>query len=433
MSDATAPAKSAPVGRLYYLDWLRVIIIGMVFLGHSVMPFSGLPWLITADDRLRFGPFLTAVGNQFAMPVMFLIAGAGAYFSLRKRAPAKFARERLLRLGLPYLLFSLLLSPIQAYYAARNAGTYSGPFFPDFLPRFFNFDGFVRFDLSFLGHYGYHLWFLGYLLFFSLAFLPVIAYLKGAGGQRLTERCAAIGERRGGLLLLFLPFALLQLILFPLFPQYQGWANTAFWGSFFILGYLFYSNPRFVAALRRDWKIWAAAAVATTLAMALIALLGFLRISPLINAVRDNPDLIERVLAGPLDAARKAELVTPLVASYLSMALLFNFNAWSLGLLVMALAMIWLNFENRTLKMTSGPSMPFYVFHHPAIVIIGFYVVQLGWGALPEFFLLAVSAFAVSCAVVAFFIAPWNPLAAVFGARPKRRREAARLPEAPAG
>jgi hypothetical protein len=31
---------------------------------------------------------------------------------------------------------------------------------------------------------------------------------------------------------------------------------------------------------------------------------------------------------------------------------------------------------------------------------------------------------------VAFFVAPWNPLALVFGARPKRRRPP--LPEAPA-
>lgn len=430
MARAITPRPAVSTGRLYYLDWLRVLIIGLVFVGHAIMPFSGAPWLITADARLQFGPLLAAVGNQFAMPVMFLIAGAGAFFSLRKRSPARFARERLLRLGLPYLLFTLLLSPIQAYYAARNAGTYSGPFFPDFLPRFFNLDGFTRFDLSFLGHYGYHLWFLGFLLFFSLASLPAIAYLKGAAGQRFTETCAGIAGRRGGLLLLFLPFALLQVVLFPLFPHYQGWANTAFWGSFFLLGYLFYSNPRFVAALRGDWKIWLAVGVLTTVAMAVIALLGLLRISPLINAVRDNPDLIEQILAAPGDAIRKAGLLAPLVVSYLSMALLFNFNAWSLGLLVIALGMNWLNFENRALKLTSGPSMPFYIFHHPAIVIIGFYVVQLGWSALPEFLLLAVAAFIVSCAVVAFFVAPWNPLAAVFGPRkkPPRNQVSARNP-----
>lgn len=427
MTPALASDTGAASTRLYYLDWLRVLIIGMVFVGHCLMPFSGAPWLITADARLRYGPWLAAVGNQFAMPVMFLIAGAGAYFSLRKRAPARFARERLLRLGLPYLLFTLLLSPVQAYYAARNAGTYSGPFFPDFLPRFFNLNGFVRFDLSFLGHYGYHLWFLGYLLVFSLVSLPLLGYLKGPGGQRVTDRLARAGGRRGGLLLLFLPFALLQVIVFPLAPQYQGWANTLFWGGFFILGYLFYSDARFTAALRRDWKIWAVAAGLTTLAMLVIAALSLLRASDLIHALRDNPELIERILASPGDAIRKAGLVAPLLLGYISMALLFNYNAWALGLLVIALAMMRLNFANRALELTNAPSMPFYILHHPAVVIIGFYVVQLGWGALPEFLLLAAAALAASCAAVAFFLAPWNPLAGVFGTR----RQAARKPVSP--
>lgn len=419
MTVAARPVGEAPPARLHYLDWLRVIIIGMVFVGHSMMPFSGAPWLITADVRLRFGPLLAAVGNQFAMPVMFLIAGAGAYFSLRKRASDKFARERLLRLGLPYLVFTLLLSPIQAYYAARDAGTYSGPFFPDFLPQFFNLDGFARFDLSFLGYYGYHLWFLGFLLFFSLVSLPVIRYLKGGSGQRLTARLARVGERRGGLLLIYLPFALLQVVLFPLWPQYQGWANTAFWGSFFLLGYLFYSDPRFGAAIRRDWKVWVAVALITTAIMAGLAVLGLLGVSNLIDAARENPDLIERILAGPGDAIRKAGLVAPLLLGYVSMAMLFNYNAWALGLLVVAIGMVWLNFENRTLKRTSAPSMPFYVLHHPFIVIFGFYIVQLPWPALPEFLLLALSALVATVAAVALLLAPWNPLRALFGARKK--------------
>jgi hypothetical protein len=178
------PATASSKSHLYYLDWLRVVIIGMVFVGHVTLPFSGVPWLITSDAHIPLGGLILAIGNQFAMPVMFLIAGASSFFSLRKRAPGRFARERLLRLGLPYIVFTLLLSPVQAYYAALDNGSYSGRFFPDFLPHFFNLDGFGSRDLSFLGHYGYHLWFLGFLLFFSLVSLPLIGYLKRQNGQR---------------------------------------------------------------------------------------------------------------------------------------------------------------------------------------------------------------------------------------------------------
>jgi hypothetical protein len=39
MSVATAAVQ--PQKRLYYLDWLRVFIIGGVFLAHSILPFTG--------------------------------------------------------------------------------------------------------------------------------------------------------------------------------------------------------------------------------------------------------------------------------------------------------------------------------------------------------------------------------------------------------
>ncbi|NTU64801.1 MAG: hypothetical protein HGB05_15735, partial [Chloroflexi bacterium] len=44
MSVSTAAVQ--PQKRLYYLDWLRVFIIGGVFLAHTVLPFTGGDWLI---------------------------------------------------------------------------------------------------------------------------------------------------------------------------------------------------------------------------------------------------------------------------------------------------------------------------------------------------------------------------------------------------
>lgn len=420
LASALRDKPAAPIAtesRLYYLDWLRVLIIGMVFVGHVMMPFIGVPWLIRADTIAPLSGLIAAVGNQFAMPVMFLISGAGAFFSLRKRAPARYAKERLLRLGLPYVVFALLLSPIQAYYAALNQGTYSGPFFPDFLPYFFNLGGFGSRDLSFLGHYGYHLWFLGFVLFFSLAALPVIGYLKKPAGQRLTERLARVAERRGGLLLLFLPFALLQLVMMWFWHGYQGWASTTFWGAFFLLGYLFYSDPRFAAAIRRDWKIWAAAAAVTVLILLGLALLGLLQASRLLDAAQANPEAVERILAAPGDAIRKAGLVLPLMLGYAGVLTVYNYNAFALALLVMAFGIHRLNYTDRKLEVTGPASMPFYIFHHPFVVVFGYYIVRLNIGALPEMVLLGVTALAATIAVVAFFIAPWNPLRMVFGMR----------------
>ncbi|MGE5602372.1 MAG: acyltransferase family protein [Nitrososphaerales archaeon] len=421
---AKKPASTSAESRLYYLDWLRVIIIGMVFVGHTMMPFTGAPWLITANQIAPLSGLIALVGNQFAMPVMFLISGAGAYFSLRKRAPGRFARERLMRLGLPFVVFTVLLSPIQAYYSALDKGTYSGPFFPDFLPHFFNLDGFGGRDLSFLGYYGYHLWFLGFLLFFSLAALPVIGCLKGPAGQRLTDRVARVAERPGGLLLVFLPFALLQLVMTWFWHGYQGWANTTFWGAFFLLGYLFYSDARFAAAIRRDRKIWVWAAVVTVLILAGLALLGLLGLSNLLDAAQADPDAVQRILAAPGDAIQKAGLVAPLLLGYVGVLTAYNYNAWALALLVIAVAIGRLNYTDRKLQVASPFSMPFYIFHHPFVVVFGYYIVRLTIGAIPEMVLLGASALIASIAIVAFLIAPWNPARVVFGLRKPAPRPA---------
>jgi hypothetical protein len=404
-----------------------------VFVGHVLLPFSGVPWLITSDERVRFGGLILAIGNQFAMPVMFLIAGASAVFALRKRSAGRFARERLLRLGLPYIVFTLLLSPIQAYYAALDSGAYSGPFWPDFLPHFFNLDGFGQRDLSFLGYYGYHLWFLGFLLVFSLASLPIIRYLRGQSGQRLTDRLAGLAERRGGLLLIVLPFVLLQLVMTWFWPGYQSWANTAFWGSFFLMGYLVYSNPRFAAALWRDRRIWAVVAVVTVLILVLLGLLGLLGLSRLLGAAQENPELIERVLASPGDAIRKAGLVLPLLLGYVGVLAAYNYNAWALALLVLALGMARLNYDHRNLRLAGPFSMPFYVFHHPFVVVFGYYIVRLAVGGVVQLLILALTAFAATIALVAFFMAPWNPLRAVFGMRRQTGGPKAQAPESSGG
>jgi hypothetical protein len=409
------PRPAQAGSRLYYMDWLRVVIIGMVFVAHVMLPFSGAPWLITADQKFPLGGGIAAVGNQFAMPVMFFLAGAGAYFSLRRRSPGRFARERLLRLGLPYVLFTLLLSPIQSYYAARDPGMYSGPFFPDYLPHFFNLDGFTAFDLSWIGHYGYHLWFLGFLLVFSLAAIPIFRWLDMPAGQRLSDRLARLAERRGGLLLLFLPFALLQIPLVFFWSGYQSWANTAFWAGFFVLGYLFYTDPRFAAAIRRDWKVWAWTSVITVLILLVLAILGLLGVVQLIDNAQAHPEILREALADPGTALQRLGLLVPLALEYSSVVTVFNYNAWALALLVMALGIAKLNVNNRTLQ-TAGPfSMPFYVMHHPFVVILGFYIVQLSWGVIPQMLFLGIVAFIVTVAVVSAMIAPRSPLRAVFG------------------
>ena len=88
-----APAAQ-PEKRLYYLDWLRVFIIGGVFLAHTVLPFTGGNWLIVSGSIIPIAGLIAVLGNQFGMPLLFLISGAAVIFSMKRRSNRQFLRER---------------------------------------------------------------------------------------------------------------------------------------------------------------------------------------------------------------------------------------------------------------------------------------------------------------------------------------------------
>ena len=98
--------------RLHYLDWLRVLAILGVFLFHAVHPFDMFPWEIkNAEKSIAVTLFIVFLG-PWGMPLFFLLSGVGSWFALRKRTGSQYIRERVYRLLIPFIVGSLLLSPI---------------------------------------------------------------------------------------------------------------------------------------------------------------------------------------------------------------------------------------------------------------------------------------------------------------------------------
>ena len=55
--------------------------------------------------------------DPWLMPMMFLLAGVSSRFSLQKRGYGSFIKERLLRLGIPLILGSLVMNPVLSFIA----------------------------------------------------------------------------------------------------------------------------------------------------------------------------------------------------------------------------------------------------------------------------------------------------------------------------
>lgn len=415
-ADAHRPGKNEVPARqatphLYYLDWLRTLVVFAVFLGHAFLPFTGGAWLITSGRILPISVIVAILGNQFAMPLMFLVAGAAAWFSLRRRSGRKFASERVQRLIVPYFVFVVFLSPVQAYYEAIHHRTYSGSFI-GYLPEFFNLSRFTCCDLRWAGAYGYHLWYLVFLFAFSMVALPLFLHLRRPAGARWVDWCARLAMRRGGLLLFALPVALSQILLRADYGDYQSWADFAFWGSYFVFGFLFIADDRFTTALLRDRKIllWTfILSIVALLALGIAAALGIISLA--------GTEGIGQVKVEAQATALMPGLMGAVVTVYSVFFLLFTLNSWSLVLLILSLGKHYLDRPIKSLVYPSQIAMPFYLLHHPMVVIVAFYVVRLYINPQIEALILTVSALFITLGAIEYFVMPFNPVRMLMGLR----------------
>jgi glucans biosynthesis protein C len=76
------------------LDWLRVIVFGLLIFYHVGMFFNHWGWHIKNNilyAELRW-PMLFI--NQWRLPILFVISGMGTFYALSKRNGGEFALER---------------------------------------------------------------------------------------------------------------------------------------------------------------------------------------------------------------------------------------------------------------------------------------------------------------------------------------------------
>ena len=394
--------------RLHYLDWLRVIAIVGVWAYHSARPFMVQEWLInsTQTSLTITAVFLVFLGSM-GMPLFFMMAGIGCLFALRRRTGRQFAMERTKRLLIPFVVGCILLSPVQFYMEWVHKGWYQGSFL-QFVPVLVQ-DRLHMLTATFSPRIfealGSHLWFLGYLLTFSLIALPLFQWLKTEPGRRAIAWLGKLGERRGGLLVFILPAAAVRMSLQPFFPGYIDWTDYAYMLVFFVCGYILFADQRLVAAIRRDWKLALGVGILSTLTM----------------------------LVG-LAAGGQRWVQDPSTPGFYLGWGLVAVNGWCLTLFALWLGMRFLDFRNRWLDRGQELIVPFYVFHQPPIVVLAYFAVQWPLGLLAQLAVVVLGSLAITlgfCELVARRI---RPVRALFGMKPSWRPETTRpLAETRAG
>ena len=115
---AESPVPTKPTSRLFYVDHLRASLVSLVVLHHLALVYGAFfPFYYVEPpftDPLALPVLLAfALFNQsFFMGALFLLAGYFTPGSFDRKGLGSFLKERLLRLGIPLIVFIFILSPI---------------------------------------------------------------------------------------------------------------------------------------------------------------------------------------------------------------------------------------------------------------------------------------------------------------------------------
>lgn len=129
----SSPSKSGQLNKLLYIDNIKILLTVLVVLHHTFIAYSSSHgWYFTQKTShlaaLVPMTIFVSINQSFFMGFFFLLS---AYFispSLNRKGPRQFIADRLLRLGIPLLFYSFVLSPfigyLVYYFADGNHITY---------------------------------------------------------------------------------------------------------------------------------------------------------------------------------------------------------------------------------------------------------------------------------------------------------------------
>ena len=358
--------------RLNWIDWLKVTVVFGAFVFHAAQPFVITGWLISDTQKSEVLSLFSGFAYLFGMPLMFLLGGATTWLATQRTGVGGHAAMRARRLVVPLLLGLIILSPLQAWLSTLGGGRPED--LGTFLPRYL---GTLRFPTgpSWFGVYGYHLWFLAFLFFDVLLVLPLLPRLRAARDAGALSLGASM-QRPAGLIALFAAILLPQLVLRPIFPVYRDWADFVLWLCYFGLGVLAMADRGLLAALvaRRRQFLW-------LLPVALLALVPILPFGSPLDLEHDQG----------FGAVHLAYITWRTALAWLMVASLIGF------------ASVYLRARPRFLTWANRLALPFYVLHHPVVVLIAALVVgtELGlWAKFGLVLLLSLAGTLLLCTVV---------------------------------
>ncbi|HTP08612.1 MAG TPA: acyltransferase [Anaerolineae bacterium] len=375
-----------PSQHRYDLDWLRIVLIGFVFIFHSGRFFDTGGWHVKNAETFFGVQVWTTFLANWMMPAIFVVSGASLFFAI-KSSNGKFIKDKVLRLLVPLVVGIFTHVAVQVYLQRVSEHQFVGTFF-EFIPHYF--DGLYGFGQGNFAWMGLHLWYLLVLFIFSILLLPLFRFLKGRGANALSK----FGDVLALPLVVYtlaIPIAFLMVNLDPRttlgMRDMGGWPLPIYM-LFFIYGFIVISHAGLQERIKQ--QRWLSLALGGVCFAALAVLWG----------AQGDP---------MFGSTRYAQVFT-----------IFGMSSWFWVTAIFGFGMKHLTRNSKYLAPLNEAVLPFYVLHQSILIYVGYFVVQLDIPALAKWAIIAPLSFAIIVGLIAI-IRRVNVLRFLFGMKPLPR------------
>lgn len=372
--------------RKHYLDWLRVIAFYILIFYHIGMIF--VPWDFHIKNEVTLEWFETwmAFFSQWRLPLLFLISGMVIYYSMGKRNWKEIIIERNKRLLIPLLFGMFVIVPPQIYYERVSDGIIFASYW-EFWKTVFDLVPFPE-GGSLSWH---HLWYVLYILVYSIIALPLFLYLRSNKSELFKNRINLIFIKSPNLIyLIIIPLLFFYYYLAPIFPTTHSliddWYNHSISLTVFLVGFSISSFE----------GVWEAIVRNRRKSLFLASLPGLILIlfvwGPTFNVVNEDSEFFF------------------IVYSILKWTFIVSWLFTVLGY-----SKVLLNKPSILLTYANESVYPLYILHQTVMIIFGYYIIQLNAGVGAKFSLLVIITFGGSLLIYEMLIKRFNTMRLLFG------------------
>jgi glucans biosynthesis protein C len=381
--------------RKYFLDWLRVCAFVGLIVFHVGCLYASWDYNIKSPRLVPAVDWVLLALTPWRMALLFVISGVASRYLLAKLGTGGFVLDRLRRLLPVILIGSLVVIPPQTYIMLVNKGLLHAGYFHFWIFSYLAADQTLVAPLQRTMPTYDHLWFIVYLLFYTLMFAGVVAAARRvlASDQRTSPSWPRVPLwvllTAPALWLIGVNF-LIERRLPVTFNVANDWGSHLKWAGMFAAGVSFATRDDFWEWMRRH-RTW------------------LLRSAALF--------LVLQSLCRAFWLARE----TDTLAGAVWWSITTSLYAWTMMGALCGYALQNLNKRSALLSHLNEAILPIYVLHQPILLIGAFYIFPLKMPLSLEASLLVSIAGLGALAVYELVIRPFPIMRVLFGLKVKSR------------